>query len=197
MDYSEGVRVLEYYCLAGGGTHIDAPSHFIPNGRNVDELTLEKLCIEICVVDMTEELHPFAQISLEDFKNFEKVYGKIPKGSVVLGNTGWSRYWKTPEKYRGKSESLAFPSIQPEVGKLLLEREIVGLGIDALSPDPYESEYPLHVQLLGADKFILENLTNLDKLPKKGANLIALPLKVAKGTESPIRAIALVPNKKI
>ncbi len=87
------------------------------------------------------------------------------------------------------------PSIQAGVGDLLIKRGVAGIGIDTLSPDPYGGDYPLHVQLLGADKFILENLTNLDKLPKRGASLIALPLKIAEGTESPIRAIALIPPK--
>ena len=130
------------------------------------------------------------------FKNFEKIYGQIPVRSVVLGNTGWSRYWKTPEKYRGKEEYPVTPTIHPGVGELLIKRNIAGIGIDTLNPDPFGGEYPLHVQLLGADKFILENLTNLDKLPKKGAYLIALPLKIARGTEIPMRAIALIPTKK-
>jgi kynurenine formamidase len=197
VDYPEVARVLEYQCIASAGTHVDAPSHLVPTGRNIDALTLEELCVEICVVDMTEELHPSAQISIKDFENFEKIYGKIPQGSVVLGNTGWSHYWKTPEKYRGKAEYPVCPSIHPEAGKLFIERGVAGIGIDTLSPDPYGGEYPLHVQLLGADKFILENLTNLDKLPKKGDYLIALPLKIAEGTESPIRAIALVPSEKL
>lgn len=64
VDYPEGARVLEYQCIASAGTHMDAPSHFVPTGRNIDELTLEELCVEICVVDMTEELHPSAQISI-------------------------------------------------------------------------------------------------------------------------------------
>ncbi len=79
VDYPEVARVLEYHCIGSAGTHIDAPSHFIPNGRDVDQLTLEELCIEVCVVDMTESLHPAAQISIEDFEHYEKVYGEIPK----------------------------------------------------------------------------------------------------------------------
>lgn len=183
MDYREGARVLQYECEAGIGTHIDAPLHFIPDGREVDQLTLEELCTEVFVVDLSSG----SQITVRDCMRLEEAHGRISKGSVVVGNTGWSRYWSEPERYRTGS-----PSFHPDVGEFLLERDVAGIGIDTLSPDPYGGEYPLHHQLLGAGKFILENLTNLDQLPKKGALLIALPLKIAGGAESPVRAIALI-----
>jgi len=194
VDYPEVARVLEYKCIASAGTHIDAPSHFIPSGRSIDQLTLEELLIPICVIDMSEKLHPTAQVVFRDFELYEKTHGKIPKGSVVIANTGWSRYWKTPEIYRGKGKYPIAPTLFAEVGDLLIEREVVGIGIDTFSPDPYGGSYPLHVLILGADKFILENLTNLESLPKKDSYLMALPLKIAGGTESPVRAIAFVAN---
>jgi len=46
-----------------------------------------------------------------------------------------------------------------------------------------------------ANKYGLAQLTNLDKLPSRGAILIATPLKIANGSGSPVRAIALVGNK--
>ena len=58
VDYPDVARVLEYNCIASAGTHIDAPSHFVPDGRDVDQLTLEELSSPICVVDMSEELSP-------------------------------------------------------------------------------------------------------------------------------------------
>ncbi|NGX40160.1 MAG: Kynurenine formamidase [Chlamydiae bacterium] len=197
VDYENGVRVFEYKCFASAGTHIDAPSHFIPNGRDVDQLTLEELCSPICVIDMSEELHPNAQVRLGDFEQYEKTHGKIPKDSVVIAHTGWSRYWKTPEKYWGTEKHPVFPTLSEEVGDLLIDRDVAGIGIDTFSPDPFGSDFPLHMCLLGADKFIVENLTNLEKLPKKGAFLMALPLKIAGGSESPLRAIALVPTGNI
>ncbi len=195
MDYPETACVLEYKCIASAGTHMDAPSHFIPGGRDIDQLNLRELCIPVCVIDMLEEVHATAQITLKDFDLYEKTHGKIPLGSIVVANTGWSRHWDTPEVYRGTKEWPECPTLSAEVGGLLMERGVVGVGIDTLSPDPYGGNYPLHTLLLGADKFILENLTNLDKLPKKGAYLMALPLKIAGGTESPIRAIGLVPTR--
>lgn len=114
----------------------------------------------------------------------------------MIGHTGWSRYWNEPEKYRNlndKGEILA-PTFSRDVGQLLLDRNVIGIGIDTLSPDDYGRGYPIHQMLLSADKYIIENLTNLDKLPKKGAYLIAFPPKILGGTEAPIRAVALIPS---
>ena len=49
-----------------------------------------------------------------------------------------------------------------------------------------------------ADKNIpaFENLTNLDRLPAKGAFLIALPMKIGAGSGGPLRAIALIPRQQ-
>lgn len=41
----------------------------------------------------------------------------------------------------------------------------------------------------------LENLTNLDRLPPRGATVIALPMKVKGGSGGPTRAIALLPQQ--
>ena len=54
--------------------------------------------------------------------------------------------------------------------------------------------FPAHNLMHKANRYGLASLVNLDKLPAKGAVLIAAPLKFVKGTGSPIRVLALVPN---
>lgn len=73
-----------------------------------------------------------------------------------------------------------------------MEREIKRLGIDTFSPE-LERGFPIHCLILGADKYIVENLAHLDRLPPSGATLLILPLKVSKGAEAPVRIIALMP----
>ncbi len=194
LDYPEGSRVLTYHCIGSAGTHIDAPSHFIPQGKNIDEIALDALCTELCVIDMTAPCAPTSQITLKDIENFEKKFGPIPSGSIVIGRTGWERHWTSPKIYRGTGDLPQSPSFEAAVGSLFLERKIAGLGIDTLSPDPFGSDYPLHHALLGNNLFIIENLAHLDALPPKGSYLFALPLKIDQGTESPARVIAFVPK---
>ena len=76
--------------------------------------------------------------------------------------------------------------------KVLKKREIAGLVIDTPSPDKPEDGYPVHSLLLGANKYIVENATNLKLLPINGAFILALPLKIKDGIEAPVRLIGLV-----
>jgi kynurenine formamidase len=68
------------------------------------------------------------------------------------------------------------------------------VGIDTPSIDHGPSrDFIVHQILNGADLYGLENVAHLDKLPPKGATLIALPMKIKGGTGGPVRIIALLP----
>jgi kynurenine formamidase len=101
---------------------------------------------------------------------------------------GWDSVLNVPEKYRNNH---VFPSISKEAASLLLERQIVGVGIDTLSPDRPEDGFPVHHLILEADKYIIENIANASKLPPVGAYTFALPLKIQGGTEAPLRLVGL------
>jgi kynurenine formamidase len=136
-------------------------------------------------------------ISLEDVRDYEKTYGTIAKGSLVIGYTGWDLFWSDPIKYRNTDTQgkMHFPSFSKEAAEILVERDVVGIAIDTLSPDCSEDFFPVHTLLLGSGKYIIENISGCSKIPPKGAYVIALPLKAEEGTEAPIRIIALVPIK--
>ena len=69
------------------------------------------------------------------------------------------------------------------------------VGTDAGQAGGMTPPFPAHNLLHKHNCFGLASLANLDQLPAKGAVLIAAPLKIRKGTGSPIRALALVPNR--
>lgn len=195
MDYDQVVRVMQYKTHAGIGTHMDAPSHFVKGGRNIGDIALEELIVPCYVIDVSSKMHPDLMISPEEIHKFEEKHGKIRKGSLVAGFTGWSRYWNDPHKYRNPDSAgkMHFPGFSAPSAKLLLEIGIAGIGIDTLSPDGSDMTYPVHHLLLKADKYIIENLANLDKLPAEGAYALFLPLKVQEGAEAGIRAVGLIP----
>lgn len=173
----------------GIGTHMDAPAHCIPGGKCIDELELNDLSAPCCVIDISSQAHERYSLTVQDIEVFEAQHGAIPRGCFIIVYTGWERHWNTPEKYRN---NYLFPSISKDAASALLERHIVGLGIDTLSPDRSEDGFPVHQLILGAGKFIVENVANASKLPPVGAYSLAFPMKIQGGTEAPIRLVGMI-----
>lgn len=176
----------------GVGTHIDAPAHCIAGGKTIDQLSLQDLIAPCVTVDVHERAHESYSLSIPDIEGFEKTNGIIKPASFVIVRTGWEQFWHDPTKYRNNYH---YPSVSAEAAQLLLERKISGLGIDTLSPDRPEDGYPVHAALLGAGKYIVENIANSAVLPPVGSYTLTLPIKTKNGTEAPVRLIALLPQK--
>ncbi|MCK4934438.1 MAG: cyclase family protein [Simkaniaceae bacterium] len=197
LDYEmSGVLVKKYKCHAGIGTHMDAPSHFFNDGLNIAQIPLEKLIVPVCKIDVSPRAHSDYMLSKQDIVNYEKHYGSIKPNTLIVADTGWSSRWSDSDSYRNEDDkgNMHFPGYSPECASYLLDLDIVGIGIDTLSPDGSDKTFPVHKLLLGSSKYIIENLTNLADLPPTGAFIIALPLKIQDGAESAIRALALIPK---
>lgn len=194
LDYKECTppylfRVQDMSSRAGIGTHMDAPAHVIPGGETIEGLLLEDLVSDCVVIDVSAEADEDYMIMPADVEKFEKEHGLISKNSFVIFYTGWSKYWDDKKKFHNNHK---YPGVHKSTAELLIKRDISGLGIDTLSPDNGEDEFPVHAVILGAGKYIVENVANADKLPPTGAKSLVLPIKIKDGTEAPIRLIALV-----
>lgn len=190
----EGCRTHEIRMQGGIGTHMDAPVHFIPSGMDIADIPLENLIVSACILDVSKKADEDYQISLDDIFDFEKQFGKITENSLVIAYTGWGRFWKDPIRYRNQKQDgrMHFPSFSENAAKLLVERNVSGIGIDTLSPDVQDASFPVHHLILGAGKYIIENLAHLERMPQAGSFVIALPLKIQEGSECAIRAVGLV-----
>jgi kynurenine formamidase len=186
-----------------GGTHLDAPLHFSESGRPADQVPLEQLIAPAAVIDVTARASADRdyRATAEDVLQFEKTHGKIAKGTILLLRTGWSRYWPDAKAYLGDdtpgdASKLSFPSYGRDAAKLLVEeRGVAALGIDTASIDYGRStDFQVHRIVAANNVPGLENLTNLDRLPARGAIVIALPMKIEGGSGGPLRAVALVPR---
>jgi kynurenine formamidase len=179
--------------LSSSGTHIDAPIYFNPKGHTVDTIPLSQLLVPAHVLDLSKTTNADTLISPKDVETYEARHGRIQPNSLVIAYTGWSKYWDNPKKYRN---DLRLPGWGIPALKVLLERGIAGVGIDSFGLEPFDDPtYPGHQLLMKANKYIVENLTNCEKLPPKGALVITLPLKVQNGDEAPVRAVALVKKR--
>ncbi len=102
QDYPKDVaRVMFYSFVANAGTHIDSPSHFIACGKCIHELELDtELCVPIHCIDVSAKATMDYFISSDDVMQYEKTYGKMQPGSILLGYTGWDKYWNDLVRYR-------------------------------------------------------------------------------------------------
>lgn len=201
VDYPQGYLLYNYLQTAGIGTHMDAPAHFVRGGRGIADIPLTELIASGCVLDVRTQVQKNAdyKINADDIAQWEKQYGLITQGALVLACTGWSQRWPDEARYRNADDKniMRFPGFGADAATLLVERGIVGVGIDTLSLDNGSStDYAAHHIFLGNDLYQLENLTALEQLPATGACLFALPIKIKDGPEAAARVIALVPNSK-
>lgn len=196
-DYDQMFRVQQIKMHAGVGTHMDAPSHCIPGGNSIADIPLEQFIVPACVIDISAKAHADYELSVEDIEEYERAHDKIPEGSLVIAHTGWGRFWPNSEAYRNVDVNgrMHFPAFSGQAAELLVKRSIVGIAIDTFSPDCLDETFPVHKAILGAGKYIIENIANCSQLPAKGSYVIALPLRAEKATESPIRIIGLIPNR--
>jgi kynurenine formamidase len=182
-------RVQKIETKAGAGTHMDAPSHCFSEGKAIDVLDLKSLLTDCVVICVDHEADANYKVMPETVEDFEREHGKIQPNTFVIFYTGWDKYWNNPKKYRN---NLQFPSVDETTATLLLRREVSGIGIDTLSPDAGGKDYPVHRVILGAGKYLVENVANAKSVPSTGAKIIVMPMKIKDGTEAPIRLIAVV-----
>lgn len=180
--------------FASIGTHMDAPAHCIKGGKDIASLDIKQLCVPCVVINIADRADERYMLSVTDVLNFEEKYGMIKQDSFVIVHTGWDRFWDMRDKYHNNH---VFPSISAQAASLLLERGITGLGIDTLSPDRPDNDFPVHQLILGAGKYIIENIAHADQMPVVGGYLLALPLKIKSGTEAPMRLVGLVMNQEL
>jgi kynurenine formamidase len=208
---ADGVTEAGYYYAANdfassehGGTHLDAPVHFAEGQQTADAIPLERLVGEAFVLDVTEAAARDAdyEVTVDDVQRAENEHGAIPDGAILLIRTGYSQRWPDAAAYLGTAArgdaavaQLHFPGLHPDTARwLLANRSVDAVGIDTASIDRGQStQYETHRALFARNVPAFENLTGLERLPPRGATVVALPMKIGGGSGAPLRAIAFVP----
>lgn len=178
------------------GTHMDAPGHFGPNARTVDELEADELIASLVVVDIRRKAadDPNAMVEPADLVRYERRYGRIPDGALVAMNSGWERKRVDADGYRGGAgfPDLNFPGFSVDATDwLVAKRDPVGIGVDTMSLDPGNSaDFAVHYGFLPTERYGIENLTNLDHTPPAGATVFVGAIPWEDGSGGPCRVIA-------
>ena len=180
---SDGYNLELVFFSSHTGTHLDAPYHFVEKGLQIDKIPLTRLITgaQIC----KSRKGPDQPITLRDIVDFETKNGTISPNSAIIFETGWSSN-VTKKNYFTKN-----PRLSVSAAKYLLEKKVSLVGIDSPSIDMgKDAKFSVHHVLLRGGVLILENLCNLDKIPRIYFELIVLPLKLKGATGSPVRAVA-------
>ncbi|MEA2317294.1 MAG: hypothetical protein QOD44_1483 [Solirubrobacteraceae bacterium] len=185
------------------GTHFDAPIHWVSgrDGQDLASVPAERLVGPAVVIDRSAEAaeDPDDLLTVDDVKAFEAEHGPLPEGGWLLLRTGWDARAEDQEAFLNASSGVPrTPGPDAECARWLAqETPIVGIGVETVGTDAggaaaFDPPFPVHNYFLGAGKYGLTQLANLDQLPPTGAVLIAAPLKLVGGTGSPARVLALV-----
>jgi kynurenine formamidase len=185
------------------GTHFDAPVHWITgrDGLDVSNIPPTHLVGPAFVIDRTAQATADADylLTVDDVRDFEAEHGRLPKGSWLLFHTGWSARHDDPSAFVNASDDGShWPGMDVECARYLAEKtQIRGYGVEHIGIDAgmghmLDPMYPAHHFLLGAGKYGLASLANLDHVPASGAVIIAAPLRIVGGSGSPTRVFALV-----
>jgi kynurenine formamidase len=188
------------------GTHFDAPIHWITGkdlpGNACDTIPAGRFVGPACVLDVTAEVAADADFLLtrERVLAWEAEHGRIPAGAWVLVHSGWSRRAEPSDFLNVAADGPHSPGFHRGAVELLAhERDILGVGVETVGTDAgqaaaFDPPFPCHTLMHGAGRYGLASLRQLDQLPPKGAVVIAAPLKIAGGSGSPVRVLALVPG---
>jgi len=161
------------------GTHVDAPFHFIADGKTIESLDLETLVGPAQVIELPSGCR------LVTAKELRKA-GIAEGVERVLLKTRNSEYWKEA----GLPFQKDFTALSPDGAAYLLERRIKLVGIDYFSIAPFKDSIPTHRTLLGQEIVVLEGV-DLSAVPAGHYQLCCLPLKLGGSDGAPARAILI------
>ncbi len=185
------------------GTHLDAPVHWITgkDGPDVSQAPLSTLVSAAAVIDMSDRVGADPDFLLEvgHVRAWEAEHGPLPDGGWLLYRTGWAARGDDAEAFANADEQGPHtPGVSPECARWLAEESpIAGFGVETVGTDAgaaagFDPPFPCHNALMGAHKWGLTSLRNLDRLPPTGSVLVVSPLPIVGGSGSPARVLALV-----
>lgn len=175
IDAGDRSNVSVLRMSAHTGTHVDAPLHFLREGRPLDAMPVEELIGPARVIAIRHR----ERVTIE-----ELVPRRIRRGERVLFKTrGSAGRWKRDAFDPG------YVYIPQETARFLAERGVRVVGVDYLSVGGYRKDsLETHQTLLRAGIWIVEGL-NLAGVPEGRYDFICLPLNIAGGDGAPARVL--------
>lgn len=160
--------------LSAQGTTLVAPAK-VGGAWTVDSLPTLRLVAPLAIIKAEHKNFPDSEslVTMDDVASYEREHGAVAQGAIVLvtGKTGTT------------------PILSNDALRFLVEaRNAVGIG--NAGNEIVSSQENSYLATKGI--YQLENVTNLDLLPRSGAIAVAAPQKIPGAAESPVRLMALV-----
>jgi len=156
------------------GTHLDAPAHFLADGKLVGDFALDVFMGRGCLLDVRGER----------VIGYRPAYDSLVNpGDIVLLWTNHSAVYGTEAYYADH------PVVSEELAEFLIRRRVKILGVDLPSPD--KPPFAVHDRVLGANIPLVENLTNLWELEMLQFEVMAFPVRIS-AEGCPVRVVARV-----
>lgn len=170
------------------GTHVDAFFHMNPKGQTIDEMPLEMFFGKAVCFDMTH-VPDLGEITVADLEEAQRITGITVDGHIVLLNTGLHR--------RHYPDPILFdvnPGLSAEATHWLADHGSIVHGVEGPSTDIMSTNlFPSHRVCRDRGITHYEWLVNLEELVGKGEFIFyGVPLRLDKGTGSPVRAFAII-----
>ncbi|MNZ57728.1 Kynurenine formamidase [compost metagenome] len=171
-----------------GPTHSDAIYEYDKNGATIDEMPLEYFYGPAICIDVSH-VSPDSYITIDILQSqITKASLHIERGDIVLLYTGhYNRSYGT-EEWLTRHTGLDY-----RAAEWLAKQGVVNIGIDTPSIDkPDDMNFSGHLMCRNYALTNTENLCNLDQVAGQRFLYFGLPLKIRKGTGSPVRAVAVM-----
>lgn len=195
---NDGFYIQRWSFNEHSGTHMDGPAHFDTDGETIDNVPVSMFVGPAVVIDLSAQAaeNPDVAVSADDLMAWEADNGEIPAGAIVFMYSGWESRWEDTAAFQntGADNLFHFPGFGLDAIEFMLaERNVNGIGVDTLSLDIGASTtFDVHVNWLGAGKFGVECVANLQAIMGKQAMAVVGIPRFQAGSGGPCRVMAMV-----
>lgn len=175
----DGVRESMIELTSHTGTHVDAPAHFLRDGKTIDHVELERFAGSCVVLDLMDVADAITDERLEEHD------GEIADEDIVL--------FKTTNSLIAATDPFNphFVYLHESGARYLVEKGVKAVGIDYLGIERGDPSHATHTLLLEAGIAIIEGL-RLAHVEPGEYPFMCLPLNVIGADAAPARAVLLI-----
>lgn len=157
------------------GTHVDAPIHFVSNGKTIDQVQLDTHIGECTVIEL---------LDVNYIKKDNLLDKKIEAEKIIIFKT------KNSEKSETELFNKDFVYVDKSAAEYLVEKKVKAVGIDYLGIETKQPNHETHILLLSNNIGIIEGL-RLKNIKEGNYFFVGAPLKIKNCDAAPCRAVLI------